>query len=144
MLLSILLQNGSIALPMAAMTGTATLLPNWRHAWVSDEANGSEQGQALRTVRLQSLNFFYEPGERHGFSLDQVVIGFLDHLGHDQVDVQFIELGELWMGHVAGVNVNRCLSLIRLASSATWRKRSLMEVFEASIRSCSSGNAGSS
>ena len=87
---------------MAAMTGTATLLPNWRHAWVSDEANGSEQGQALRTIRLQSLDFFYEPGERHGFSLDQVVIGFLDHLGHDQVDVQFIELGELWMGHVAG------------------------------------------
>ncbi len=36
------------------------------------------------------------------FPLDQVVIGFLDYLGHDQVDVQFIELGELGMGHVAG------------------------------------------
>ena len=56
----------------------------------------------MRTVRLQSLDFFDEPGERHGFSLDQVVIGFLDYLGHDQVDVQFIELGELGMGHVAG------------------------------------------
>ena len=48
------------------------------------------------------MDFFDEPGERHGFSLDQVVIGFLDYLGHDQVDVQFIELGELGMGHVAG------------------------------------------
>ena len=69
---------------------------------VPDDANRSEEGQALRTVRLQSLDFFDEPGERHGFSLDQVVIGFLDYLGHDQVDVQFIELGELGMGHVAG------------------------------------------
>lgn len=41
---------------------------------VPDDANRSEEGQALRTVRLKSLDLLDEPGERHGLPLDKVVV----------------------------------------------------------------------
>lgn len=41
---------------------------------VPDDANRSEEGQALRTARLKSLDLLDEPGERHGLPLDKVVV----------------------------------------------------------------------